>query len=170
MSAPIYTGGRPFTKGGFRMKNFVSFNKTLTGVLDDTATTMFTVNIPNPATGNYASALLGVSILTIVGAGGSVAVGETVTCAFGTIVITRTPGLAAVIGISALTATSSASVAGGVASVAVTLTNVAVAGANTAAQTFAIQTTVDDDTASATNHIVVVSVDCQNAGLGVTFS
>lgn len=170
MAAPIYRGGRPFFSSGVRYKNFVEFNRTVTGILDDVATTIFTINIPNPPTGSYVSALLNVTLLTILGNGGGVAIGETVTCASGNIVVTRTPGLAAVIGISSLTLTSSASVTGGSASVAATLTNVAVAGANTAAQTFAIQTIIDDDTNSATNDIAVVYVQCQNSGLGVTFS
>ena len=57
MSAPIYAGGRPFYKGGIRMKNYVQFNKTVLGILDDTATTIFTINIPNPATGAFVSSL-----------------------------------------------------------------------------------------------------------------
>lgn len=170
MASPIYSGGRPFFKGGVRYKNYVTFNKTITGILDDAATTIFTINVPNPPSGQFVSSFLNVSLLTILGAGGAVGAGETVTAATGTIIVTRTPGLAAVIAISGLINTNSASVAGGDASVAATLTNVAVAGANTAAQTFAIQTTIDDDTGSATNDIAVVWVSCQNAGMGVTFS
>ena len=170
MSAPIYSGGRPFWKSGIRMKNFVLYNRTVINILDDVATTVFTINVPNPATGSFVSAAIDVTLFTIIGAGGSVGVGETVQTAEGNIVVTRTPGLAAVIAISGLVLTNNVSVAGGVTSVAVTLTNVAVAGANTVAQTFAIQTTIDDDTASATNHICVANVYCMNAGVGVTFS
>jgi hypothetical protein len=170
MAAPIYSGGRPFFKGGIRFNNFISFNKTVTGIADDVATTLFTINVPNPASGKYVTACMEVLLVTILGAGGGVAVGETATTATGTIVVTRTPGLAAVIGISALTQTTSCAVAGASASVAATLTNVAVAGANTVAQTFAIQTTIDDDTNSATNDIAVVFVQCQTSGVPVTFS
>jgi hypothetical protein len=166
----IYSGGRPFFKGGQRFKNFVTFNKTVTGIADDVATTIFTINVPNPPTGSYASACITVTMMTILGAGGGVAVGETATVVSSVIVVTRTPGLAAVIGIASLINATSAAVAGASTSVAATLTNVAVAGANTAAQTFAIQTTIDDDSNSATNDIAVVYVQCQNAGLGVTFS
>ncbi len=143
--------------------------KIVTGILDDTATTIFTITVPNPPTGTYCSALINVSLMTILGAGGGVAVGETVTSANATIVVTRTPGVAAVIGISSLTQTASAAVASGSSSVAATLTNVAVAGANTATQTFAIQTVVDDDTNSATNDICVVTLEVLNvAANGIT--
>src|SRR5712664_1416430 len=156
MAAPIYFGGRAFFKSGVRYNNFVTFNRTIKNILDDVATSIFTINVPNPATGQYASAFMNVQLFTVLGAGGGVAIGETVTAATATIVVTRTPGLAAVIGISTLINTTSASVAGGSTSVAATLTNVAVAGANTAAQTFAIQTTIDDDTNSATNDVAIV--------------
>ena len=73
------------------------------------------------------------------------------------VAVTRTPGLAAAITIgAAVTGTAiTVSVAGGDASVAAVLTNVAVAGANTAAQTFPMQTLSHDDSASATNHIAM---------------
>ncbi len=170
MSAPIYSGGRPYFKGGVRHKNYLQFNKTVTGILDDTATTIFTINVPNPLAGNYVTACMEVQLVTILGAGGGVAIGETATAATAVIVVTRTPGLAAVIGISSLINTTSCAVAGASASVAATLTNVAVAGANTAAQTFAIQTTIDDDSNSATNDVAVVFIQCQTSGTPITFS
>src|ERR1700674_560674 len=166
----IYSGGRPFFKGGVRYKNFVTFNKTVTGIADDVATTIFTINVPNPATGTFVSSLMNVQLLCILGNGGGVAVGETVTSLSAVILVTRTPGLAAVISISSLINATSISVAGGSTAVPATLTNVAVAGGHTAAQTFAIQTTIDDDTNAATNDIAVVYIQCQNAGTGVTFS
>jgi hypothetical protein len=170
MSAPIYTGGRPFIKGGLRFKNFIVFNKTVTAILDDVATTIFTINVPNPPTGQFVASNICVSLLTVLGAGGAVAAGETVTSAEFSVVVARTPGAAAVIAITAAVFANSVSVAGGDASVAAVLTNVAVAGANTVAQTFAMQTTIDDDTGSATNDICVVNIYCMNAGLGVTFT
>ena len=170
MSAPVYSGGRPFFKGGIRFKNFVTLNRTITAILDDVATTIFAINVPNPPTGQFVASSIDVTILTVLGAGGAVAAGETVTTAEFNVVVARTPGLAAVIAITAPVLANSVSVAGGDASVAATLTNVAVAGANTAAQTFAMQTTIDDDTGSATNDICVVNIYCMNAGLGVTFS
>ena len=170
MAAPIFNGGRAFFGRGIRFKNYVEYNRTVTGILDNTATTIFTVNVPNPVTGSYVSAFVNVSLLTILGAGGGVGIGETVRCATAAFVVTRTPGLAAVIAITSLINATTASVAGGDTSVAVTLTNVAVAGANTAAQTFAMQSTPHDSTGNSTNHVMVICVQCQNAGVGVTFS
>ncbi|SRR6266404_221054 len=170
MSAPIYTGGRPFIKGGLRFKNFVTYNRTVTAILDDVATTIFTINLVNPPSGSFVSASIDVTLLTILGAGGAVAAGETATTAEFNITVTRTPGLASAITISSGVLTNSAAVAGGAASVAAVLTNVAVAGANTATQTFAIQTTIDDDTSTSTNHICIANIYCLNAGLGVTFT
>jgi hypothetical protein len=171
MAAPILNGGRAFFGRGIRMKNLVEYNRTVTLVADDVATTIFTINVPNPATGSFVSAYINVSMLHVIGAGGTIGAGEGVAAVTSAIVITRTPGLAAVISIASLINSVAASVAGGDTAATPTLTNVAVAGANTAAQTFAIQTIVDDDTnVAASNHTVVVFVQCQNAGVGVTFS
>ena len=172
MSAPIYTGGRPFYKGGVRYKNYVEFNKTIVNIADGVAKTIFTVNVPNPAVAtSFASSLVFVTIFQILGAGGGVGAGEAVSSAMFTVQMTRTSGLAAVIAVSgAINAASSTAVAGGDTSAAVTLTNVAVAGANTVAQTFAMQSTPHDSSGSSTNHTLIVSVECMNAGLGVTFS
>ncbi len=171
MSAPIYAGGRPFFKGGYRLKNYVEFNKTVTLQPDDTADTIFTINVPNPATStSYVSSMLFVTLFQVIGAGGAIGIGEGVSTAMFTVLVTRTMGLAAVIAISAPINAASVSVAGGDTSVAVTLTNVAVAGANTVAQTFAMQTTPDDDTTVGPTFTMVVNVECMNAGLGVTFS
>ena len=171
MSAPIYAGGRPFFKGGLRLKNYVEFNKTLTLQADDTADTIFTINVPNPADAtHYVSSMMFVTILQVIGAGGAIAIGEGISSAQFNVLVTRTAGLAAVIAISAAINAANISVAGGDTSVAVTLTNVAVAGANTAAQTFAMQTTPDDDTSVGPTFTLVVNVQCMNAGQGVTFS
>ncbi len=171
MSAPIYAGGRPFFKGGYRLKNYVEFNKTVVLQPDDTADTIFTINIPNPtSTTSYVSSMLFVTLFQIIGAGGAIAIGEGVSSAQFNVLVTRTANLAAVIAISAAINAANVSVAGGDTSVAVTLTNVAVAGANTAAQTFAMQTTPDDDTTVGPTFTIVANVQCMNAGLGVTFS
>ncbi len=171
MASPIYSGGRPFFKGGYRLKNYVEFNKTSLLLPDDAATTIFTINVPNPATAtSYVSSMLFVTLLQIIGAGGAIGIGEGISTAMFTVVVTRTMGLAAVIAISSPINAAAIAVAGGDTSVAVTLTNVAVAGANTAAQTFAMQTTPDDDTNTGPTFTMVTNVECMNAGLGVTFS
>lgn len=145
--------------------------KTITGIADDTATTILTVTIPNPGTGSFNACVLDLSLLGICGAGGSIGAGEFITTACGSVGITRTPGLASVINISSLTQTTSVNVAGGDTAVAITLTNVAVSGGNTATQTFALQVTIDDDTASGTNHICVVQAALTNAnGSGITIA
>lgn len=145
--------------------------KTVTGIADDTATTIFTITIPNPGTGLFSSAVVNVSLLGICGAGGSIGAGEFITTAVGSIGVTRTPGVASVINISSLTQTTAVNVAGGDTAVAITLTNVAVSGGNTATQTFAIQVTIDDDTASGTNHICTFEATVINsAASGVTIA
>lgn len=170
MAAPIFKGGRAYFSSGTRMKNFVTFNKTITGIPDETATTIFTINLPNPPTGSFVSSLLYVTLMGVLGAGGAVAAGEGISFGQFMVGVTRTPGLASVIAVSAIVNGSTAAVSGGTTPGVATLTNVSVAGANTAAQTFVMQTSVDDDTSTATNHVAVVWVVCQNAGMGVTFS
>lgn len=146
--------------------------KTILAVADDTATTLFTVTIPNPTT--YHSATIDLTVMGIAGAGGAVGAGESVSSAFYQIVVTRTVGVAAVAGIStaASAVAASSAVSGGdqvVSPLLVTLG--AVTGGATATETFTIQVTVDDDTGAATNHVVVGYASILNAlASGVTIA
>lgn len=152
------------------MKNFVEYNRTILSIPDETATTIFTINVPNPATTTFVSTLLYITLMGVLGAGGAVGAGEGISFAQFLVGVTRTNGLAAVITVSAAVNAGNIAVSGGTTPGAATLTNVAVAGANTVAQTFAMQTSVDDDTSTSTNHVCIVNIQAMNAGLGVTFT
>lgn len=151
---------------------YTTVPKTITAVADDTATTLFTVTIPNPTT--YHSATIDLTVMGIAGAGGAVGAGESVSSAFYQIVVTRTVGVAAVAGIStaASAVAASSAVSGGdqiVSPLLVTLG--AVTGGATATETFTIQVTVDDDTGAATNHVVIGYASVLNAlASGVTIA
>lgn len=130
--------------------------KQLTAVLDDTATTLFTVTVPNPAT--FHTAVIDLTVVGICGAGGAVAAGESCSAAFYQIVVTRTAGVAGVTGISTAASATAASsaVSGGDQVVSPLLVTCgAIAGGATVSETFTIQVTVDDDTGSGTNHVVI---------------
>lgn len=141
--------------------------KTVLAIADDTATTMFTVTIPNPTT--YHSAVIDVTLLGIAGAGGAVGAGESCSASFYQVVVTRTVGVAAVAAISTPTSAVAAAsaVSGGdqiVTPLLVTLG--AITGGATATETFTIQVTIDDDTGSATNHVCVAYASVLNALAG----
>lgn len=153
---------------------YTTLPKTVTAIADDTATTVFTVTVPNPAASTYVSAVIDVTLLGIEGAGGAIGAGESSSAAFYQVVVTRTPGVAAVAGISSATSAVAAvaSVSGGDALVSPLLVTLgSVSGGATATETFTIQVTIDDDTGSSTNHVCVAYASVLNASAnGVTIA
>lgn len=171
-SSPIQISGA--TAAGAALSAY-SLVKTITAIADDTATTLFTVTVPNPTVFN--TAVIDLTVLAIAGAGGAIGAGESCAAAFYQIVVTRTAGVAAVAGIStAASATAAvAAVSGGdqiVSPATQALVSLgAVSGGATASETFTIQVTIDDDTGSATNHSCVAYATLLNVNAsGVTIA
>lgn len=167
-SSPIQISGA--TAGGSANSAYTLL-KTVTGIQDDTATTVYTVTIPNPGTGLYASAIIDLTFVGIIGAGGTIGAGEGAAGGTATVTVTRTPGANAVANASALAQTSTASVSGGdTMTFAYSLGSVS--GSATATNTFTIQVTCDDDTnTSANNHVCIAAATVYNpAASGVTIA
>lgn len=159
---PFNLGGT--SAGGAGVDTF--WTKRVTAVADNTATTVFTVTVPNAAH----SATIPIIINAALGAGGAVGADECTATAYGQVVLTRTAGVATVATATTLADTGSACVAGATTeTLAYSVTSMT--GANSATQTFQIQVTVAHGGGSSTNHLVAVQADVLNLnGSGVTIS
>lgn len=138
------------------------FAKNIASIADATATTVLTVTVPNSAQG----CSLQLGILAALGAGGAVGAYEASAQARGAIVITRTPGLAAVATAGTLILANSAAVAGA-ATITLAYSVSAVVGANSATQTFNVQVTITRGSGTSTNHNCFLDVELLNA-VGIT--
>lgn len=140
--------------------------KLITGIANNVATAVFTVTVPNAAH----AAMLELSIIASLGAGGAVGAFEDSSVAFGMIAIARTPGLATAVTAVALSNTGSAAVAG---AAAMTLAYAvsAVSGGNGATQTFTVTVTIAATTGSSTNHQALIAAALTNSqAAGVTIA
>jgi len=122
-------------------------NKSVTSIADNTATATFTVTVPNAAH----SAMLKVTLIGSLGAGGAVGANE----ATGTIsydfAIARTAGVATVVTASTAYGSATSAVAGA-ATITITAAASAISGANSATQTFTINVTIARGSGASTNH------------------
>lgn len=122
-------------------------NKAVATIADNTATATFTVTVPNAAH----SAMLKVTLVGSLGAGGAVGANE----ATGTIsydfAIARTAGVATVVTASTAYGSSTSAVAGA-ATITITAAASAVSGANSATQTFTVDVTIAKGSGSSDNH------------------
>ncbi len=114
-------------------------NKAVAAIANNTATTVFTVTIPNAA---HSGSIL-VKLVGALGAGGAIGAKESTQSATYNIDITRTAGVNAVATIGAVIGQPAAASVAGAANAAVTATLGAVAGAVGVANTFTIQVTID---------------------------
>lgn len=139
--------------------NYSPVLKKLTAMVDNTATNLAVVTVPNAIHG----ACLKVTIMGTLGDGDSTQVAEYL------VSLSRITGAASKITISsALNATRTN---GATANASVTLTNVAVAGANSASQTFQLQATVARSAGASSNHVCVAKIELLNGfGTGITIS
>lgn len=141
--------------------------KSTSAIADATATTIYTVTVPNAQN----SATISVTLTGILGAGGAVGAGEEVFTAFGQIVIARTSGLACVATATALTNTGKSSVAGGDSTGTFAYSVTSMTGANSATQTFNIQVTISHGAGSSTNHVCLSEAVLYNANAtGITIA
>jgi hypothetical protein len=140
-------------------------NKAVTAIADNTATTIFTVTVPNAAH----SASIEVTLTCSLGAGGAIGANEATGSTKYLVSVARTAGVNAVAGISTATATSTASVSGG-SVMTVTGALGAVSGAVGANNTFTINATVSHVTGSSTNHTCfgyAVLLNANNSGITI---
>jgi hypothetical protein len=154
----------PGQSGGAGTLN--SITKTITGIAEATATSVVTVTIPNAANG----AVIDLLIVASLGAGGAVGQFEASAELHGSVVVTRTPGLATAAAAATAFGTTSDSVVGG-ATITLAYSVSAISGANTATQTFTIQVTITAGSGSSTNHSAIVRASClNNQASGITIS
>ena len=132
----------------------ITYYITLAGLTDATLATFATIVVPNA----IVQAGLG---LTVTGGLGD---GDSVEVSYWTIAISRVVGAAAQIAVSAISST--AIVAGVVGNAAVVISNVAVAGANTAAQQFALQVKVTRSAGVSANHSALIDMQMYNIQAG----
>lgn len=140
--------------------------KAITGIADNTATSAFTVTIPNAAH----SATVRVTLCGSLGAGGAIGANEatgTITYDFS---IARTLGVNAVVGTSTAFGSSSAAVTGA-ATITITGSASAVSGAVGATNTFNIQVTIAHGSGASTNHTCCARAELINANSsGITIA
>lgn len=153
------------TAGSATTRNCV--NKAVTSIANNTATTVFTVTIPNAAH----SASIRVRLVGSSGAGGNIGANESTQEAEYLVNLTRTAGVNAVAAIgAAIGQPAAATVAGGNA-VAVTATLSAISGAVGADNTFDIKVTIARAAGTATNHTCLAFAELLNANAsGVTIA
>lgn len=141
-------------------------NKQVTAIADATATTVFTVTVPNAAH----SAMIKVTLAGSIGAGGAIGVNEATGTISYDIAIARTAGVNAVATISAAYGSVTSAVAG-----ATTITVAgdlgAVSGAVGASNTFTIRVTITKGGGSSANHTCMAYARVLNANAtGITIS
>jgi hypothetical protein len=124
-------------------------NKTVTGIADATATTIFTLTVPN---GNH-SGNVEVTLNGIIGAGGAIGVNEASASIKYNVAFTRTTGANMVAVISAAYASSGSAAVAGATSCTVAMDLGAVAGAAGASNTVAIRGTITKGGGASANHI-----------------
>lgn len=142
------------------------FIKRVTAIADNVATTILTATIFNLAQ----SAMIRITLVGSLGAGGAIGANEASGSVSYDIVIARTPGLNAVAAITAAIAGAVSSVAGG-ATVTVTAALAAVTGAAGASNALQIKVTIARGSGASTNHTCLVIAEVINANAqGVTIA
>lgn len=145
----------------------VTLIKNTTAIADATATTIYTVTVPNAAH----AATIGVTLTASLGAGGAVGAFEETLTAFGQIVLTRTPGLACVASATSLTNTGKVNVAGADSTATLAYSVTSMSGANSATQTFNIQVTITKGGGASANHSCMAEAVLYNVNTsGVTIA
>jgi hypothetical protein len=129
-----------------------------TAIANATATSVFTITIPNAAH----SASIKVRLAGSLGAGGAIGANEATGTIAYDIAVARTAGVNAVAGISTAYGSSTAAVAGA-ATITVTAALAAVVGAVGASNTIDIQVTITRGSGSSTNHTCVATAEIINA-------
>lgn len=139
-------------------------NKQVTAIADATATTVFTVTVPNAAH----SASIKVMLVGSIGAGGAIGANEATGTVAYDIAIARTAGVNAVATISAAYGSVTSAVAGAT-TITVTGDLGAVSGAVGASNTFTIRVTITKGGGSSANHTCMAYARIVNANAtGIT--
>lgn len=155
-NAFIYAGSASPTPGTAISR--LEINKEVTAIADATATTVFTVTVPNASH----SAVIEVNLAGKIGAGGAIGAGEATGNISYQIAIARTAGVNAVAGISAAYGSTTAAVAGAT-TITVAATLGAVAGAVGASNTFTIQVTITKGGGASANHTCLAYARVMNS-------
>jgi hypothetical protein len=165
MAAPIYKGGLEFLKKGFRSTNYVFRGRSMTGIVDNVATSLWKVSVPIPAVSCNATFI--VRVCAVIGAGGAVGAGESSSGSLYVMNASRqvngTTGEVTVISTGSQLGVASGVVSGGDTFTA-TIAASSVTGAAGVAQSFNIQVTAHDSSGSGAAHTGYFIVEMINAG------
>ena len=143
------------------------WQKSVTGIADNTFTDVFTVTVPN----NAHSASLRVRLTGSAGAGGAIGANESTQDAEYMINVARTAGVNAVATIGAVVGQAAAATVAGGNNIAVSAQLSAISGAVGASNTFTIQVKVARAAGTATNHTCFGYAELLNANSnGITIS
>lgn len=149
--------------GGAALSDRIGFS-TKTGLLDTVATNVLLITVPNA----QVNAVLRVTLIGSLGAGGAIGAGEAVHAISYDFVIVRTPGVAAVGLIAAATGSAKNNVAGATIATTAGLLS-AVAGAVGAVNTFNITCSITKTGGASDNHVAFVKYEILNSiGSGIT--
>lgn len=164
----LNTGAQAYAAGvagaAAAMVSFIS--KQVTAIANAVATAVLTVTVPNAPHG----AVLRVTLLGTLGAGGAIGADEASASISYDIAIARTAGVATVAVISSAFGSAAANVAGA-ATITITAALSAIAGAVGATQTFTVNVTITRGSGASTNHVCTVLAEILNKNAtGVTLS
>lgn len=141
--------------------------KSVTAFADTVAKAVFTVTVPN----SKADAVIEVDVLGALGAGGAIGAGEASKAAKYQVIVTRTAGVAAVVGVSAAIGGIGSAVAGAATVTSVVVTASAVSGAVGAVNTFTILVAITKSGGASDNHTAIAFARLINQfGAGVTIA
>lgn len=170
MTSPIITGSEQFGAATGAAASYVKIIKQVTAFTDTVAKDVFTVSIPIPAATSSHNCTIRVTVLGVMGAGGTVGAGESASGSEYVMSVARYVGTTAVIATS-----SQVGVANGKVASADTLTATiaasAVTGGTSAAETFTIQCTMTKGGGASAAHQGVFIAELINLnGSGITIA
>lgn len=156
----------PNTTSAASVTTRTQINKAVTGIADAVATATFTVTIPNGAH----SAMLKVTLIGSLGAGGAIGANEATASISYDIAIARTAGVNATAAISSAYGSAATAVAGA-ATVTVAGALSAISGAVGATNTFTVNVTITKSAGSSANHTCLCYGRLMNANAsGITIA
>lgn len=162
--SPVFTGGYSIAGSG-TATSATTLIKVVTGIADNTATTVLTITVPNAAH----AALVQVTIVGIAGASGAIGAFEDVTGVTYNIAVARTAGVAMGATVSSAFGSAAAAVVGAGAMTtvgAITLTGEGVTVTNTGV----FKATINHDATATAHRCLVYATILNSQATGITIS
>lgn len=170
VAGPLITGTEQFGASAGSAASYVKLIKQVTAFTDTTAKDVFTVSIPIPAATSSHNCTIRVTVLGVMGAGGTVGAGESASGSEYIMSVARYVGTTAVIATSSQLGVANGKVAGAD-TLTATIAASAVTGGTSAAETFTIQCTMTKGGGASAAHQGVFIAELINInGSGITIA